>query len=84
MLPCRLSETLEEQNGELHMKINHLGQLAITAEDLKSENSRLKTCDYCKFEFIMEQNFKEHICKKTFQKTMEAETQILKKMNLLT
>ena len=56
-------ESLEENNSELHLKINHLGQLSINAEDLKDENSRLKTCDHCQFEFTSEQSFKEHIMK---------------------
>ena len=57
-------ENLEEQNSELHIKIDHLGQVALLAEDLKTENSSLKTCDHCNFEFITQQNLKEHMCKK--------------------
>ena len=54
-------ESIEENNSDLHAKIDHLGQLAINAEDMRLENSRLKTCEHCRFEFITEQSFKEHI-----------------------
>ena len=31
-------ESLEEQNSELHMKIDHLGEMALVVGDLESEN----------------------------------------------
>ena len=31
-------ESLEEQNCELHMKIDHLGEMALVVGDLESEN----------------------------------------------
>ena len=42
-------ESLEEQNSDLHIKIYHLGEMALVVEDLQSENSRLKTCQHCRF-----------------------------------
>ena len=54
-------ESLEENNCELDVKIDHLGELALNAEDLKHENSRLKTCEHCNFEFTTEHSLREHI-----------------------
>ena len=55
-------ETLEGQNSELHAKIDHIGHLAMFLEDLKEENSKLKTCEHCKFEFKTVKSFREHMC----------------------
>ena len=55
-------ESLEGQNSELHAKIDHIGQLAMVLEDLKEENSQLKTCEHCKFEFKTVKSFREHMC----------------------
>ena len=61
-------ETLENQNSELHAKIDNLGQLAIIVEDLKEEKSRLKTCEHCQHELVTEQGFREHKCNRNIRK----------------
>ena len=74
-------KSLEEQNSDLHIKIDHLGEMALIVEDLKSENSRLKTYQHCRFEFSTELIFKEHLCNRAVQENKDGENMKTKKEN---
>ena len=66
-------ESLEEQNSELHLEIDHLGDIALFLKDLKSENLRLKKCHHCHFECRTEHTFKEHKCNTQLQEIKDSD-----------